>query len=48
MIGKNYQKFPEAKDMLDKYQAPDLDPAIDGALRAFIEQRKQELPDSDY
>ncbi|MDA9190957.1 trimethylamine methyltransferase family protein [Alphaproteobacteria bacterium] len=38
----------KAKQMLEAYQAPDIDPSIDAALRAFIEHRKQVLPDSDY
>ena len=37
-----------AKQMLDAYQAPEIDIAIDDELRAFIEKRKQALPDSDY
>jgi trimethylamine--corrinoid protein Co-methyltransferase len=34
--------------MLGSYEAPPLDPAIDEALRAFIDQRMAELPDADY
>jgi trimethylamine:corrinoid methyltransferase-like protein len=34
--------------MLETYNAPDIDLSIDEALRAFIEQRKEALPDSDY
>jgi trimethylamine:corrinoid methyltransferase-like protein len=34
--------------MLEAYQAPEIDPAIDEALRAFVDQRMAELPDSDY
>lgn len=34
------------KKMLADYQAPELDPAIDAALLAFIEKRKSEMPDS--
>ena len=37
-----------AKQMLDAYQAPEIDIAIDDELRAFIEKRKEALPDSDY
>ena len=37
-----------AKQMLDAYQAPEIDVAIDDELRAFIEKRKEALPDSDY
>jgi trimethylamine--corrinoid protein Co-methyltransferase len=33
------------KQQLRDYQAPDLDPAIDEALLAFMEQRKAALPD---
>jgi len=35
-------------DMLERYVAPEIDPAIDEALRAFIARRMEELPDSDY
>jgi trimethylamine--corrinoid protein Co-methyltransferase len=35
-----------AKEMLDRYQEPRLDPAVDEALRAFIAKREAELPDS--
>lgn len=34
------------KKWLADYQEPGLDPAVDEALRSFIEQRKRELPDS--
>ena len=37
-----------AKQMLDAYQAPEIDIAIDDELRAFIRKRKEALPDSDY
>ncbi len=37
-----------AKQMLDAYQAPEIDIAIDDELRAFIKKRKKALPDSDY
>ena len=36
------------REMLDSYQEPALDPAIDEALRAFIARRMEELPDADY
>ena len=35
-------------DMLEHYVAPEIDPAIDEALRAFIARRMKELPDADY
>ena len=35
-------------DMLERYVAPEIDPAIDEALRAFIARRMEELPDADY
>lgn len=35
------------KKMLREYQAPPIDPGIDEALLAFIEQRKASLPDSN-
>ena len=34
------------KKLLAEYQAPALDPAIDEALLAFIEQRKSSMPDA--
>jgi trimethylamine--corrinoid protein Co-methyltransferase len=37
-----------ATQMLAEYQAPDLDPEIDAALREYIENRMAVLPDSDY
>jgi trimethylamine--corrinoid protein Co-methyltransferase len=33
---------------LAAYEAPPIDPAIDEALRAFIDRRMAELPDTDY
>ena len=36
------------REMLDAYEAPALDPAIDEALQAFIAKRKEELPDADF
>lgn len=36
------------KNMLNEYQAPALDPAIDEALLAFIERRKSEFEDRDF
>ena len=37
-----------AGEMLAAYEAPAIDPAIDEALRAFIDKRMEELPDTDY
>jgi len=37
-----------ATDMLASYEAPEIDPAIDEALRAFIAKRMEDLPDSEY
>ena len=37
-----------AGEMLAAYEAPEIDPAIDEALRAFIDKRMEELPDTDY
>ena len=34
------------KQVLADYEAPPLDPAIDEALQAFIEQRKRDMPDA--
>jgi len=36
------------KEMLDTYEAPPLDPAIDEALQEFMARRKAEFPDQDY
>jgi len=36
------------KSMLNEYEAPPLDPAIDEALLAFIKRRKAEFADRDY
>jgi len=36
------------KQMLDEYEAPPLDPAIDEELRAYIDRRKSEMPDAAY
>jgi trimethylamine--corrinoid protein Co-methyltransferase len=36
------------KQMLKDYEAPELDPAIDEALLAFIKQRKDSFDDSNY
>ena len=36
------------KDRLDHYQDPGLDPDIDEALQAYIQQRKEEVPDADF
>ena len=35
-----------AREWLEAYVAPDLDPAIDEALKAFIKQRKDSMPDA--
>ena len=37
-----------AGEMLAAYEMPEIDPAIDEALRAFIDKRMEELPDTDY
>ena len=37
-----------AIDMLASYEAPELDPEIDAKLRAYIDTRMAELPDTDY
>ena len=36
------------KQMLEAYQAPEIDPAIDEALKAFMEKRRASMPDMDY
>ncbi|MDC1383282.1 trimethylamine methyltransferase family protein [Candidatus Puniceispirillum sp.] len=37
-----------AGEMLAAYEAPTIDLAIDEALRAYIDKRMEELPDTDY
>ncbi|MDP7242022.1 MAG: trimethylamine methyltransferase family protein, partial [Rhodospirillales bacterium] len=34
------------KSMLEEYEAPPLDPALDEELMAFMEKRKTQLPDT--
>jgi trimethylamine--corrinoid protein Co-methyltransferase len=34
--------------MLAEYEAPDIDPGVDEALKAYIAQRNAERPDADY
>ena len=43
----NQRGLAKAREMLDRYQdtAPELDPAVDEALRAFIREREAVLPD---
>jgi trimethylamine--corrinoid protein Co-methyltransferase len=36
------------KKMLNEYEAPALDPAVDEALLEFIAKRKSEFADRDY
>jgi len=36
------------KKMLEEYEPPPLDPAIDEALQDFVARRKAEFPDQDY
>ncbi len=36
------------KRMLQEYEAPAIDPAVDEALVAFMEKRKSEMPDATY
>ena len=36
------------KRMLNEYQAPTMDPAVDEALLAYMEQRKSSMPDASY
>jgi trimethylamine--corrinoid protein Co-methyltransferase len=43
--GRARKKFA---DMLESYVAPEIDPAVDEALRGFIAKRMEELPDADY
>ena len=37
-----------AGEMLAAYEAPTIDLAIDEALRAYIDKRMEQLPDTDY
>jgi len=36
------------KQMLEDYKSPEMDPAIDAALLAFIAKRKGEFEDMNY
>ncbi len=36
------------KQMLAEYEAPPIDPAVDDALRQFVDRRKSEMPDKWY
>ncbi|MFK7732776.1 MAG: trimethylamine methyltransferase family protein, partial [Pseudomonadales bacterium] len=36
------------KKMLNDYQAPELDPAVDEALNDYMSRRKAEFPDKEY
>ena len=36
------------KKMLNEYEIPPLDPALDEALQAYIRQRKESFPDANY
>jgi trimethylamine--corrinoid protein Co-methyltransferase len=38
----------KARQMLEEYEAPAIDPAIDEALTAFKAKRMEELPDSEF
>ena len=42
----NDRAIEKVKTMLENYRAPDLDPAIDEALKSFIAEREAVLPDS--
>ena len=35
------------KRMLQEYEAPDIDPAIDESIKAFIAKKKAAVPDSN-
>ena len=38
----------KVKTMLSSYETPTIDPAVDEALLAYIEQRKSSFPDANY
>jgi len=40
--------FERWQQMLQDYEAPPIDPAVDEALRDFVARRKRELPDAWY
>ena len=40
--------FDRWKQLLNEYQAPPIDAAVDEALREFVARRKRELPDAWY
>jgi trimethylamine--corrinoid protein Co-methyltransferase len=42
----NTSGLEAARRLLDSYQAPPIDPAVDEALLAFIREREAVLPDS--
>jgi trimethylamine--corrinoid protein Co-methyltransferase len=42
----NTRGLEAARRLLDSYQAPPIDPAVDEALLAFIREREAVLPDS--
>jgi len=41
----NARALARCEDMLTRYEAPALDPAVDEALRDFIRRREAELPE---
>ena len=40
--------FERWKNLLDLYEPPSIEPAVDEALTDYIARRKQELPDAWY
>ncbi|TFH44563.1 MAG: trimethylamine methyltransferase, partial [Lysobacterales bacterium] len=40
--------FERWKQMLNEYEAPPIDPAVDEALKDYVARRKNELPDAWY
>ena len=36
------------KSLLESYEAPAIDPSVDEALLAYMEQRKSAFPDANY
>ena len=43
----NERALTRAKDLLNEYQEPHLDPGVDEALRDYIDRREREIPAAD-
>lgn len=45
-LDTNARGLARAREMLDRYEAPELDAAVEEELRAFVARREAELPDA--